>query len=148
MATRTTKTITPADEATRALEQRRKAREKRTAHVDVTIEQRAVAAMLRERDHREACPAYEAPDGAARVEAYADRTVAPGPDLQALGVGQGDIVIVVRCLECGQLRYLAGYEQHRTPQAALESFVDDQLTALADQTVLDTDAGDLDTNLE
>jgi hypothetical protein len=136
MSTRTTTTKNPAGQAKKALEERRARRAAAAVTADVTIEQRAVAATMRDRDHAEACPAP-----AGRIEAYGDRVIAPGPDLR--GSSTGDIVIVVRCHECGRLRYFTGYEKHQTPEAARDAFIDDQLAKLAGD-----DDADLDETLE
>ena len=121
----TTPELTPAAQA--AAEALRKRRERRDAGLlpsEVTPEQRAIAPELRERDHREGCPAYSRPDGPTRIEAYADPVIAPGPDLRALGVRTGDVIVVVRCTECGAQRYRSGFED-------LDAFIDACLEKLA-----------------
>lgn len=89
----------------------------------------AVGATLRDRDHREGCPAG-LPGGSSRVEAYAERVIAPGPDARALRVGMGETLLVIRCRECGGTRYLGDYAQH-DPTDALDAFTDRALAMLA-----------------
>jgi hypothetical protein len=90
-----------------------------TDPAELTAFDKQVAALMRDRDHKEGCPAAEHAGhaGVMRVEAYAQHCVAPSPALKAMGVvGRregnllGDVVVVAHCLTCGELRYFAGHD--------------------------------------
>lgn len=131
MATRTTNKPTPIDEAAKqALERRRDRTAQGLAPVEVTVEQRAGARELRERDHVDGCPAVAAPDGPARVEVYAERAAAPGPSLRREGIERGDYVVVVRCQMCGGIRYRSGQQKAADAVAAVDGYIDSQLLAM------------------
>jgi hypothetical protein len=119
MPTTKPKTNDPAAEAAAALERRRARTAAGLAPREVTPEELAIASAMRERDHREGCPAQ-----AGRIEAYGQTTIAPGPELRALNVRPGDTVVVCRCHDCGMVRYFAGY-------ADVDAFIDEKLEGLA-----------------
>ena len=64
---------------------------------ELTPRDLVVASLLKERDHLEGCPG-------ARVEAYEERAIAPGPATRNIATA-GDVVVVVRCITCAGVRY-------------------------------------------
>ena len=131
----TAKPKTAEEAAKQALERRRARTAEGLAPAEVTIEQRAAARELRERDHVDGCPLIDAPDAPARIEVYAERAAAPGPALRREGIERGDFVVVVRCQMCGGLRYRGGQQKAANAVAAVDGYIDTQLLALAGEEV-------------
>ena len=107
-----TRTAKPAGDAELLEElRRRKARVDNVEPAELTAEERHIAGLMRERDHREGCPAIADPGhaGHARVEAFVQPVVSPAPELKAQGVAKGDRIVVAHCMTCGTLRYFPGY---------------------------------------
>lgn len=124
------KPTTIQDAARQALELRQQRRAEGLAPVEITPEQIALAGVLRERDHLEGCPVPAAVDGPARVEAYAEAAIAPGPELRSVGVAPGETVLVIRCHGCGGIRYVGDFAG-LSPAPARDALVDRELARLA-----------------
>ncbi len=78
--------------------------------------ERVIGSLLRERDHLDGCPLADDPKAAAsRVEAYEERTPAPGPQLRNAGAVPGSAIVVVRCMGCAGMRYFVSEAPALTP---------------------------------
>ena len=72
----------------------------------LTPYERVVASLLRDRDHLDGCPIRDADGQLAQVEAYEDRSPAPGQVLRNQGAVKGSPVVVVRCMTCAAQRHV------------------------------------------
>lgn len=127
------------EQAAAALAERQAAASAKLESTPGTIEAKAIAALMRERDHRDGCPVFAGTPGHGpdRVEAYERVVTAPSVELRSQGAQQGDTVITLHCLDCGSLRYFTDHE-------SVEAFTDHALEQLAGGSPDEETAGGLD----
>ena len=109
----------------------------------LTPRERVVASLLRERDHLDGCPVIDDETASAQVEAFEERSPAPGPQLRNMGAGPGSPVVVVRCMSCAGSRYFVSELAPHVPTGQGR-----HVSALIARTLTpEPAAGELDTSL-